>query len=143
MIIFWSTSTSEIQLILLNKSSCQDTWWLSKYILAHMICSLKPLSNWAVLRPLHFPQTRDWSTISYLPPSKLKKGKDHHKTKDVVISLHHFRKQHITHEQQLKRLTQRVFDFCYVQAQPRSAKYFRTMDIRYSNSGKEMEGKMW
>jgi hypothetical protein len=25
MIIFWSTSTSEIQLILLNKSSCQDT----------------------------------------------------------------------------------------------------------------------
>jgi hypothetical protein len=73
MIIFWSTSTSEIQLILLNKSWCQDTWWLSKYILAHMICSLKPLSNWVVLRPLHFPQTRDWSTISYLPPSKLKK----------------------------------------------------------------------
>jgi hypothetical protein len=80
----------------------------------------------------------------FLPSSfQVKKGKDHHKTKDVVISLHHFRKQHITHEQQLKRLTQRVFDFCYVQAQPRSAKYFRTMDIRYSNSGKEMEGKMW
>jgi hypothetical protein len=50
---------------------------------------------------LHFPQPRDWSTISYLPPCTSYKRIITYETKEVVISLHHFRKQLIAHEQQM------------------------------------------